>query len=289
MSNTNHARLRSLLHWTSRILLGFVSTAVFTITALYIGTALYQYRVQQLYARALQLRVGVSSFADVQRLAEDYKRNVTMMSAGCSSSECAFVIRLNHTTLPMLYFDSQNSEVGTRPAVAVLAVRAKNANLTYVSFGMNGRSPTGRWITAGFHAATGLTMFDKCSNASLGRDSTYTVKAIGHRGIIETAFGSQASEMTRVRATNVRINCFTTALRDCNEISSLMPRAYEQFNTSENCDESFERECQQYVDKLKAHQGPWKIDSSFSDSPVTLEIWMLTRCPSRRLNSPPLP
>jgi hypothetical protein len=259
--------------------------AVFLVTALAVlsvsaSTAIYRYRVERLYARALQLRVGASSLTEVQQLAKDYRRNVTFESASCSWDGCDFTIRLYHTTLPMLYFDPQTSHVGSRPVVTVLTVRARDGKLTYASFGMSGRAPTGREITAAFHAARELTTFDKCSNPSLGRDSAYTVKAIAHRGIIETAFGSHANEVIRAAATNVQIGCFTTAVRDCNEITTLMPSAFEFNPHSVNCDDSFERECRQYVDKLEAHQGPWKVDSAFYDTPVTLEIWILVRCPS---------
>lgn len=291
-----NARVRSTLRWACRIVTAVLLLCGATIAVLWGAGKVYEYRVERLYRRTLRLRVGASGFVDVQQLAKDYKRQVEWQSETCSPAECKFIIRMRHTTLPMLYFPLHStittgsstlvggSRLGIRPAVATVTVMVAHAKVTYVSFGMAGISPGGSYIEASFHAAEELTMFDRCSDASLGRNSTYMVRAVPHRGIIRTAFATAATEQVRTRATDLQIDCFITAMRGCNDVWKLMPRAYEGYSGELDCDASFAKECQRFAGELQNHAPPWKVESAFDDESVTVNTWVLTRCdqPSRQ-------
>lgn len=285
-----NAQVRSALRWTCRIVAPVLLLSGATVAVLWGAGKVYEYRVERLYRRTLRLRVGASGFSDVQQLAKDYKRQVEWQSETCSPAECKFIIRIRHTTLPTLYLNLHStitigsstlqggSRLGTRPAVAAATVRVTDGKISYVSFGIAGVSPSGFFIEASFHAAEELTMFDRCRDSSLGRNSTYTVRAVPHRGFIQTAFGTAATEAVRTRATVLRIDCFITAMRGCNDVRELMPRAYEGYSGELDCDASFAKECQKFVDELESHAPPWKVESAFDAAPVTVNTWILTRC-----------
>ena len=272
-----NAWFRSALRWTCLIVAAVPLLCGVTVAVLWGAGKAYEYRVERLYRRTLQLRVGASGFADAQQLAKDYKRQIEWQSGLCTPAECEFIIRMRHTTPPMLYIEG-GPRVGRRPAVAIVTVKVRDAKVNYVSFEMAGYSPSGFPIDARFHAAEALTMFDRCENPSLGRNSTYVVRAVPHRGDIETAFGTAATEQVRIRATELRIHCFVTGIRGCNDVRELMPRAYDGYSGAFDCDASFAKECQKFVDELESHAPPWKAESAFYDAPVTVETWILNRC-----------
>jgi hypothetical protein len=178
----------------------------------------------------------------------------------------------------MPYFDLDLGRVGKRPAIATVYVKVRDGQVSYVSFQIDGMSPSGHSIRAAFHAAADLTMFDKCGDSSLGRNSTYAVQSVPHRGLIETAFGSRVTEEVRARATDLRIECFAAAIRGCDDVAALMPRAHDGFTGRPDCDKSFTTECQGYVHDLERGEPPWEVQSAFSDTSVKVYIWTLHRC-----------
>src|SRR5262249_61299573 len=131
-----------MLRWTCLIVAAVPLLCGMTVAVLWGAGKTYEYRVERLYRRTLQLRVGASGFADVQQLAKDYKRQIEWQSGLCTPAECEFIIRMRHTTLPTLYIEA-GSRVGRRPAVATVTVKVRDAKVSYVSFAMAGISPSG--------------------------------------------------------------------------------------------------------------------------------------------------
>jgi hypothetical protein len=94
--------------------------------------------------------------------------------------------------------------------------------------------------------------------------------------IVRTAFGIQASPEEREKAMTLRLSCIT-AIPSCRTTSDLMPDAHKNLSFKPNRDESFNKECEDYLKKVEVGTGPWSVESAFSADPISLNSWMLTR------------
>jgi len=242
---------------------------------------LFQGKLETLSERIQRLRVGVSTLEDIKQLALDYHDDVVESNL-CPSGKCGFSIRLSNTHFPAFYDAPFMWRIGIRPTYAAAVLRANNGKLRYASFGFLVRTQYGYWLGSTFNAAPALSMYDKCSNLFLGRNSTYTVSGAhlsngdGGGWIIQTAYAAKASAEERKQATTFNFSCIT-AKPGCKETKDLMPEAHRNLSFEPNRDESFKRECEDYINKTEVGPGPWTVESAFEPDPISLTTWSLTR------------
>jgi hypothetical protein len=273
---------RWLLRWPPRIALLCLLLAAVGGAAVYVSAKLYERKVETLSERIKHLKVGVSTFQDAQGLASDYGGKVTFEPPKCSSEKCGFTIRLSNTAFPAFYDVPMMWRVGIRPTHAAATLRVDSGKLRYASFGVYTRTEFGYWLEASFHAVPSLSMYDKCHDRYLERDSTYAVAGshltTGEGGgwIVRTAFAIQASREEREKAMTLRLSCIT-AIPSCKTTSDLMPDAHKNLSFEPNRDTSFNKECENYLRSVEAGTGPWSVESAFSADPISLNSWTLTR------------
>lgn len=267
--------------WFIRVTISCLGLVVVACSALYGSARLYQRKLETLSDRVQNLRVGVSTLEDVQQLAHDYHDDIVESNL-CPSGKCGFTIRLSNTHFPAFYAAPFMWRIGIRPTYAAAVLRAENGRLRYASFGFLTRTQYGHWLEGTFHAAPVLSMYDRCRDIFLGRDSTYAVDSAhlsngdGGGRIINTAYAAQASSEERRQATTFNFSCIT-ARPGCREITDLMPEAHRNLTFEPNRDESFKHECEDYVRKTEVGPGPWTVESAFEPEPIPLTIWSLTR------------
>lgn len=246
--------------------------------AMYAGAKWYQYRVTQLAERIKRLSIGESTFADLQQLENDYQGSIEGQKNGCTQDECGFRILVKNTSFPAFYDHPLLWRLGIRPTVAAANLRLKDGTLRYASFFISTRTQYGDWLEASFHASPELTMFDRCSQQYLGRNSTYAVKGAhltngaGGGWTISTAFASKASAVERFKATDLQLSCIT-AIPSCRRTTDLMPRAHEGMTFDADGDITFTKECEAYATQLEVGNGPWNVESAFSADAISVEIW----------------
>jgi hypothetical protein len=249
---------------------------------MYASAKLYERRVDGLSERVKRLRVGVSTLQDAQELASNYAGKVTFEPPQCSSEKCGFTIRLSNTVFPAFYDVPTMWRLGIRPTYTAATLRVDDGKLRYASFAVHTRTEFGYWLEASFHAVPGLSVYDKCRDDYLGRDSTYAIhgghltNGDGGGQIVRAAFGTRASPEEREKAMTLRLSCIT-AIPSCKTTSDLMPNAHRNLSFEPNRDESFNKECEDYVKKVEVGTGPWSVESAFSADPISLNGWMLTR------------
>jgi len=56
-----------------------------------------------------------------------------------------------------------------------------------------------------------------------------------------------------------------------------MPEAYQNLSFEPNRDESFKKDCEDYVKNIEVGSGPWDVQSAFEADPLSLTTWTLTR------------
>ncbi len=271
-----------LFRWPPRIAPLCLFLAALGAAAMYASAKLYERKVDRLSERIKSLRVGVSTFRDVQELASNYAGKVTFELPQCSSEKCGFTIRLSNTGFPAFYDVPTMWRLGIRPTYTAATLRVDDDKLRYASFAVYTRTEFGYWLEASFHAVPGLSMYDKCRDDYLGRDSTYAIRGShltngdGGGQIVRTAFGIQASPEEREKAMTLRLSCIT-AIPSCRTTGDLMPDAHKNLSFEPNRDESFNKECEDYLKKVEVGTGPWSVESAFSADPISLNSWMLTR------------
>jgi hypothetical protein len=269
---------------TAMTIASLLLTAVSVLAVVYCSGKLYQFRAERLYSKVRSLRVGLSTFEDARALAKDYKRNLEMETAACTTVDCRFTIRLTNVPFPAFYDEPWFWKIGVRPAVVVATVSVKSGTVAHVDFGVSYRTQDGYWLQGSFHAAGELTMYDKCSLNELGRSSQYAVtdahltNGDGGGQSADVAFGQGVSDEQRVRATAIRLGCITT-IPGCKTLTDLMPKAWEGVSFDDDSDASFDEECKRFIQEQAQKQGafPWQLDSAFEATPVTVNYWMLTR------------
>lgn len=271
----------SLRKWFARVTIACVALVVVAYIALCGSARLFQRKLETLSERVQSLRVGVSTLENINRLARDYHDDVVESNL-CPSRKCGFTIRLNNTHFPAFYDVPFMWRIGIRPTYAAAVLRVEEGKLRYASFGFMTRTQYGYWLEGTFSAAPVLSMYDKCSNIFLGRNSTYEVSGAhlsnGNGGgwIVETAYAAEASPDERKRATTFNFSCIT-ARAGCKETPDLMPEAHRNLTFTPNPDESFKRECEDYVRKTEIGPGPWNVESAFAPDPISLTTWSLER------------
>jgi hypothetical protein len=274
--------LRPLLRWLVRavaIILIFVAVGCI---AIYASAKLFEHRAEMLCAHIKALRVGGSTFHDVQRLSEEYHRTVAFEGEECSAEHCGFTIFLKNEPFPVFNNAPAMWRFGIRSAKAAATLRVSNGKLRYASFAIGTRTQYGYWLEASFHAVPCLSMFDKCSHDNLGRDSTYIVthahltNGDGGGAGIRTAFAVEATDDRIRKGTDISFSCIT-ARPSCRTTSDLMPEADRDVSFELNRDRLFTKECQDYVKKVEVGSGPWTLDNSFAPDPISVIGWSLTR------------
>lgn len=274
--------LRSVFRWLVRAVALLLVLAAIGCVAIYASAKLFEHRAEMLCAHIKALRVGGSTFHDVQRLSEEYRRTVAFEGKGCSAEQCAFTIFLRNEPFPVFYDAPVMWRFGIRPATVAATLRVSKGKLRYASFAISTRTHYGYWLEASFHAAPCLTMFDKCSNNNLGRDSTYAVthayltNGDGGGARVETAFGVEASADQIRKGTDIRCSCITVR-PSCRTTSDLMPEANIGVLFEPNRDRLFTKECEDYVKKVEVGGGPWALESSFAPDSISVIGWSLTR------------
>jgi hypothetical protein len=275
---------RKMCVWAARLVAFLFLIGVCGAAIVHAGGKLYQIRAEHLYFRVAQLRVGLSTFDDARTLAHDYRRNAEMQTRDCTSADCRFIIRLTNAPFPAFYDAPLSWKLGVRPAVVAATVSVSDGKVSYADFGVSYRTQYGYWLEGSFHAATELTIFDKCRMEELGRDSLYAVTSAvltngdGGGRSARVAFGRAVTDEQRARATDVRLNCLT-AIPGCKTLTDLMPKAWEGMTSEAILDESFNVECKQYMEQQERKQGdfPWQLESAFHATPITVNSWILTR------------
>jgi hypothetical protein len=276
--------LRKVCAWVSWLIAAFVFIGLCGAAIVYGSGKLYQNRVERLHFRVAQLRVGLSTFEDAVTLARDYKRNLETQTRDCTPSDCRFRIQLTNVPFPAFYDAPFFWKLGVRPAVVAATVSVSNGKISYADFFVSYRTQYGYWLEGSFHAASELTMFDKCGMDELGRNSQYAViggcltNGDGGGQSVKVAFGKVVSDEQRARATDVRLGCLT-AIPGCKSLTDLMPKVWEGVASEIVLDESFNAECEQYMKEQERKQGnfPWHLDSAFDPAPITVDSWILTR------------
>jgi len=56
-----------------------------------------------------------------------------------------------------------------------------------------------------------------------------------------------------------------------------MAEAHKNLSFEPNLDESFNKECEDYVKSVEVGTGPWRVESAFSADPISLNGWILDR------------
>lgn len=261
----------------------FVLIGICGIAVIFLGAKLHQLRAERLHSKLVLFRVGVSTFDEARSLANDYKHNLELQSKDCTTVDCRFVIRLTNFRFPVFYDAPLFWKVGLRPAGVVATVSVRNGTVSYADFGVFYRTQHGYWLESSFHAANELTMYDRCGE-NLGRNSQYAVtggfitNGDGGGQFVQVAFGKAVSDEQRARATDVRLGCIT-AVPGCKTLNDLMPRVWEGQLYESDLDESFNAECERYMQEQEQKQGgfPWHLDSAFHPTPVTVNSWTLNR------------
>jgi len=275
-------KVRSFLVWSAKVVILCLLLAAIGCLVMYGSAKLYERRVEKLSARIKNLRVGVSTFEEAHELTTDYSGKVSWEPQECSSEKCGFTIRLSNTPFPAFYDVPTMWRLGIRPTYSAATLRVDEGKLRYASFWVSTRTELGYWLEASFHFAPSLSMYDKCSRSYLGRNSTYAV-AGGHLTngdgggqIVRTAFGANASVEERERAMVIHLSCIS-AIPSCGTSSDLMPEAHKNLSFEPNRDDSFNKECEDYVKRVEVGTGPWTVESAFSADPISLNGWTLTR------------
>jgi hypothetical protein len=271
-------KAKAILRWSSVVVIVMLALAVLGSAAMYAGAKWYQYRVTQLAERIKGLSIGDSTLADLQKLENDYRGSIEGQKNGCTQNECGVWIVLKNTSFPAFYDHPMMWRLGIRPTFAAAKLRVKNGTLRYAAFFISTRTQYGHWLEASFHASPELTMFDRCSQQYLGRNSTYAIKGAhltngdGGGQAIRTAFGSKASSAERSKATDLKLSCIT-AVPSCHWTTDLMPKAHENMTFDPDGDTTFTKECKAYARQLKVGDGPWTVESAFNADPISVGIW----------------
>jgi len=275
-------KVRSFLVWSVKVVILCLLLAAIGCLVMYVSAKLYERRVEKLSARIKSLRVGVSTFREAHELATDYGGKVSWEPQKCSNEKCRFTILLSNTAFPAFYDVPTMWRLGIRPTYAAATLRVDEGKLRHACFWVSTRTELGHWLEASFHSAPSLSMYDKCSRSYLGRNSTYAVagghltNGAGGGQIVRTAFGAKASDEERERAMTMHLSCIS-AIPGCRTTSDLMPEAYKNLSFEPNRDESFDKECEDYVKRVEVGTGPWSVESAFSADPISLNGWTLTR------------
>jgi hypothetical protein len=276
--NRTMPKAKAILRWSSVVVIVMLAFGVLGSAAMFASAKWYQYRVTQLAERIKDLSIGESTFDDLQKLEKDYRGSIEGQKNGCTQDECGLLIVLKNTSFPAFYDHPMMWRLGIRPTYAAANLRLKNGTLRYASFFISTRTQYGHWLEASFHASHELTMFDRCSQQYLGRNSTYAVKGAhltngaGGGQTIRAAFGSKASAAERSKATDLKLSCITS-IPSCRWTTDLMPRAHENMTFDPDGDTTFTKECEAYARQLEVGDGPWKVDSAFSPDLSSVEIW----------------
>jgi hypothetical protein len=274
--------LRSLFRWLARAAALVLMCVAVGCVAIYASAKLFEHRAERLCGHIKTLRVGGSTFNDIQRLRKEYLGAAISDGEKCAAEDCAFTILLKNKPFPVFYDAPVMWRLGIRPAMAAATLKVSNGKLSYASFGIYMRTQFGYWLEGAFHAAPHLTMYDKCRDIKLGRDSTYAVRnahltnGVGGGWSVQTAFGTEATSDQIRKGTEIRFSCIT-ARPGCRATSDLMPEARRDVSLEPNPDRLFTKECQDYVKKVEVGSGPWALDSAFSPDPVSVNYWSLAR------------
>ncbi len=273
-------KLQGPVALTLKILGAFLLVELCCMGTLYGLARLYQFRAERLRGRIASIRVGHTTFDEARRLASDYKRYLGTAAKSCSAADCTFSIRLTNYPFPAMSDVKPLREMGVRPTVVVATVKVKDDVVSHVDFGLLSQTQDGRPLEGSFHAAGELTMFDKCRDGRLGRDSRYAVRGATNVAEISVAFASAATTEQIASATDIRLDCITR-IPGCGTAIDLMPRALEGVSLQDDSDKSFESECAAYMKEQESNQGPfpWELDTAFSGTPTTVNLWVLTRSP----------
>lgn len=267
-----HIPLRKICIWAARLIAAFFFIGVCGVAIVYASARLYQNRVERLHFRVALLRVGLSTFENAATLSRDYKRNLETQTRDCTPTDCRFRIQLTNVPFPAFYDAPLFWKLGIRPAAVAATVSVSNGKISYADFGISYRTQYGYWLEASFHGASELTMFDKCSMDELGRNSQYAVtnsfltNGDGGGQSVEVAFSKVVSDEQRARATDVRLVCLT-AISGCKSLTDLMPKAWDGITSEIVLDESFNAECEQYMENRSENKGTSRGTLSLRSTP----------------------
>jgi hypothetical protein len=227
-----------------------------------------------MFDEIMTLQVGVSTFADARRLADEYADHLTITSPECSPAECRFYVRL--LNVPFLTFNNccrLLRTLGIRPSLVVIEVAVRNGTVRSASFDVFYRTDHGHWLDASAKLIESFGLLDKAQYLGLQLHPNYAVEignitTIGGGEFIKAAYTPQAPVDERRIVTDIRLSCLTK-VPDCRTVADLMPKAATALET----DREWINENQsmlgplrtQMLEELRKEYGspPWNEAKSF--------------------------
>jgi hypothetical protein len=230
-------------------------------------------RAESLLSSLQKLKLGTSTFEDVQPLIVNYKAYTNPLGSACPSGDAAYGISISNNTIDALGWNSLLRDVGVRPVGADATLSFKNGRLcsfvysprallsaSRYPFREDSRSMTSQLIMIHNRTIVQAQPYND-ENYNITRlDTIMRGREAGtFVGLLVTITPSATPSEYR-HALTFDLSCFTS-LQGCRTICQLMPLAF-----------------QDYVSKLRTHLEP--VPEGFkeeSESPTCLEAYNATR------------
>ena len=244
------------------------------VLSLYVHAQRFRDRGQGLFDEIMSLQVGVSTFADARKLADEFADRLIITSAECLPIECQFYVRLANA--PFLTFDDccrLLRRLGLRPSLIVAHVAVRKGTIRFASVHVSYRTSHGHWLDASAKAIESFGLLDKAQDLGLQLHPNYavevgTITTIGGGEFISAAYAPQATVHERRIVTHIRLSCLTK-VPDCSTVADLMPEGATALETDqrwikENRSTLDPLRTQMFVELRKKYGSPpWNEAKSF--------------------------
>jgi hypothetical protein len=221
------SRWRVLRHVIAALLL-CIGLCGILLASLYLHALMFRNRGQRLLDEIAALQAGTSPFEDAQKIANEYKSNLTIESQNCSATECRFYVRLISPS-PFGQCCRLLRNLGIRPAMFVAYVSVRKGVVRFASFHASYRTVHGHWLDARTTSVESFGLLDRAQDLGLQLHPGYavevgTITTIGGGEFISAAYAPDANSNERRIVTDIRLSCLTK-MPDCSTVGELMPES----------------------------------------------------------------
>jgi hypothetical protein len=227
--------------WVLRICAAITLLPIVALLCLYVSSWVNQKKAERMFAHVSALRVGESTFDEVQALWKEYGSQPGFAGQKCDRSDCTFEIATwNFVSEHKLDWKFMRA-LGIKPNLASSNLTVKDGKLSYAEFDALYESEAGAWVYARVDSSISFSREFLCSYISLQLHPTYVV-SLAHRSgsiygaQIEVSLTPGAPDLGRALASEIHWKCMT-AIFACEGLSSdmtkglqaFMPAAYAEF------------------------------------------------------------
>ncbi len=226
--------------WFFRIFAAIILVPTAALLCLYVSCWVNQKRAEKLFQRVSELRVGESTFDEVQALWKQYGSRNPNPDEMCDQSDCTFHVQTENFVSEHKLDWKFLRAIGIKPAIESSTLQTSNGKLSYSGFELLYETEAGDWVYAFVDSRESFSTDFLCHNLPLQQHPTFVASG-GYRsefrlGVqITVSLTPGAPESAREIARGINWKCMTAVLA-CEGFSSdaskgleaVMPAAFAQ-------------------------------------------------------------